>query len=461
MQVQCFGAAGEVTGSCLLLETGRHRLLLDCGLFQGSREEEERNREEFPFPLDSIDAVILSHAHLDHSGRIPLLIKAGYTGPVYAHAATRDLCRIMLKDSGYLNEKDAQWENRKRQRKGLKPVEPIYTLEEAKASMRAFRTLRYDQRRRILPGVHLRLRDAGHILGSAIVELELEANGTRRRLVYTGDLGHRGAPILRDPARVESADQIIMESTYGDRSHRSWEATWTEMAEVLDSAANSGGNVMVPAFAVGRTQELLYAMQMNYHDWGMDRWQIFLDSPMAIEATRVYSRHVDLYDAEARTGHARHDGLFDLPNLRMTRTANQSMAINRIRSGAIIIAGSGMCTGGRIKHHFKHNLWRSDSHVLIVGFQASGTLGRRLVDGATHVRLWGETIRVGAQIHTIGGLSAHADQAGLLEWYEGIAGRPPVILVHGEDDPRECLAGALRERGAKVRLPQRGEQLDL
>lgn len=461
MQAKCFGAAGEVTGSCLLLDTGRHRLLLDCGLFQGSRSDEERNREDFPFPLDSIDAVILSHAHLDHSGRIPLLIKAGYTGPVYAHAATRDLCRIMLKDSGYLNEKDAQWENRKRQRKGLRPVEPIYTLEEAKQSMRAFRTLPYDERRRILPGVHLRLRDAGHILGSAIVELELETNGTRRRLVFTGDLGHRGAPILRDPARVEAADLVIMESTYGDRSHRSWDATWTEMAEVLDSAANSGGNVMVPAFAVGRTQELLYAMQMNYRDWGMDRWQIFLDSPMAIEATRVYSRHVDLYDAEARAGHARHDGLFDLPNLRMTRTANQSMAINRIRSGAIIIAGSGMCTGGRIKHHFKHNLWRSDSHVLMVGFQARGTLGRRLVDGAQHVRLWGETIRVGAQIHTIGGLSAHADQAGLLEWYEAIAGRPPVILVHGEEEPRECLAGVLRERGAKVRLPQRGETLDL
>lgn len=461
MKIRFLGAAGEVTGSCMLLETGRHRILLDCGLFQGSHKDEQRNQADFPFRVEEIDAVILSHAHLDHSGRIPLLIKAGYTGPVYTHRATRDLCRIMLKDSGYLNEKEAQWENRKRQRKGLKLVEPVYTMDDAKRAMRSFRSLPYGEIKRLLPGVKVRLNDAGHILGSAIVELWVESNGRTVKLVFTGDLGHKGAPILRDPVRVSEADWVIMESTYGDRQHRSWEATWAEMADVLHDAGAGNGNVLIPAFAVGRTQELLYAMQLNYQAWDMERWQIFLDSPMAIEATEVYSRHGELYDDEALANRARNGGLFDLPNLHLSRTANQSMGINKVRSGAIVIAGSGMCTGGRIKHHFKHNIWRRDTHIIMVGFQARGTLGRQLVDGARYVRLWGETVRVGAQVHTIGGLSAHADQAGLLNWYEHFEGRPPVILVHGEEDPRECLAGELRARGAKVKLPSMEEAFEL
>ncbi|MBI5462498.1 MAG: MBL fold metallo-hydrolase [Gammaproteobacteria bacterium] len=459
MQLHFLGAAREVTGSCFLLDTGQARVLIDCGLIQGSPQDEARNRQPFAFDAGRLDAVVLSHAHLDHSGRLPLLIKAGYRGSIYTQRATRDLCRIMLKDSGHLQEKDAQWENSKRQRKGLRAVEPLYTVADAQTAMQYFKVLDYDTEQRIAPGVWLRLRDAGHILGSAIVELRVQANGGERRLVFSGDLGHCGAPILRDPTRVTEADLVVMESTYGDRNHRDWDSTWQELGDVLRSAREGHGNILIPAFAVGRTQELLYVFQQHYREWGLDTWNIFVDSPMAIEATEVYARHWALYDAEAVRARQQNGGVFSLPNLHMSRTPNQSMAINRIRSGAIVIAGSGMCTGGRIKHHFKHNLWRSDCHVIIVGFQARGTLGRALVDGAKHVRLWGETIRVGAKIHTIGGLSAHADQRGLLDWYGNFAHRPPVALVHGEEAAIATLGTALNERGVYVTQPRPGDVL--
>lgn len=461
MQLRFLGAAREVTGSCFLLETGQARVLIDCGLIQGSPQDEARNRDPFAFDPARLDAVVLTHAHLDHSGRIPLLIKAGYRGDIHTHRATRDLCRIMLKDSGYLQEKDAQWENTKRERKGLRRIEPLYTVADAQASMRYFKALDYGAEKRIAPGITLCLHDAGHILGSAIAELRVQTPDGERRLVFSGDLGHRGAPILRDPARLSEADLVVMESTYGDRDHRDWASTWQELGDVLQTALAGRGNVLIPSFAVGRTQELLYAFQQHYEEWGLAGWNIFLDSPMAIEATEVYARHWALYDAEAARAHRGNGGLFNLPNLRMSRTPNQSMAINRIRSGAIVIAGSGMCTGGRIKHHFKHNLWRNDCHVLIVGFQARGTLGRALVDGAKRVRLWGETIRVGAHIHTIGGLSAHAGQSGLLDWYGGFEHRPPVALVHGEEDAIATLGKLLRERGTRVTEPRAADVLKI
>lgn len=461
MQLRFLGAAREVTGSCFLLETSQARILIDCGLIQGSWKDEARNRDPFAFAPGEIDAVVLTHAHLDHSGRLPLLIKAGYRGAIYTQRATRDLCRIMLKDSGHLQEKDVQWENRKRQRKGLPLLEPLYTVADAQDCMQYFKAMEYDVERRIAPGVWLRLRDAGHILGSAIAELRVQDQGSERRLVFSGDLGHHGAPILRDPVKVPQADLVIMESTYGDRCHRDWDSTWQELGEVMRIASEGRGNILIPAFAVGRTQELLYIFQQYYKDWGLNGWNIFLDSPMAIAATEVYERHWRLYDSEAVQVRKDNGGPFSLPNLHYSRTASQSMAINKIRSGAIVIAGSGMCTGGRIKHHFKHNLWRNDCHVIIVGFQARGTLGRALVDGAKHVRLWGETIRVGAQIHTIGGLSAHADQAGLLDWYSGFQGRPPVALVHGEETAITTLGDVLRERQVKVTQPRPGEVLEI
>jgi len=461
MQIRFLGAAREVTGSCFLLETSQARVLIDCGLIQGSWKDEARNRDPFAFAPGDIDAVVLTHAHLDHSGRLPLLIKAGYRGAIYTQRATRDLCRIMIKDSGHLQEKDVQWENRKRQRKGLPLLEPLYTVTDAQDCMQYFKGMDYDVERRIAPGVWLRLRDAGHILGSAIAELRVQDQGAERRLVFSGDLGHHGAPILRDPVKVAQADLVIMESTYGERCHRDWDSTWQELGVVMRVASEGRGNILIPAFAVGRTQELLYIFQQHYQDWGLNSWNIFVDSPMAIAATEVYARHWRLHDIEAAQSRKHNGEPFSLPNLHFSRTASQSMAINKIRSGAMVIAGSGMCTGGRIKHHFKHNLWRNDCHVIIVGFQARGTLGRALVDGAKHVRLWGETIRVGAKIHTIGGLSAHADQAGLLDWYSGFQGRPPVALVHGEETSIATLGDVLRERQVKVTQPRHGEVLEI
>ena len=462
MKIEFWGATREVTGSCFLIEVGGKRLLVECGLVQGAPADEERNRAPFPFDPRQIDAVILTHAHLDHAGRLPLLVNAGYQGPIYTHSASRDLSRIMLKDAGFLNEKEAEWENRKRQRKHLALLEPLYTVQDAQAAMRRFKAVEYGETVEVMKGVTLRLSDAGHILGSAIVELWLEEGGVRRKIVFSGDLGHKGAPILRDPATVTEADLVVMESTYGDRAHRSWEATWAELDEVFADMQQGRGNILIPAFAVGRTQELLYTFKRNFDRWQLARWAIFLDSPMAIEATEVYSRHYSLFDREAGA-ERRHGGdPFDLPNLHLSRTAQQSMRINRIEAGAIIIAGSGMCEGGRIKHHLKHNVWRDKCQVLIVGYQAQGTLGRALVDGAETIHLWGEAIRVAAAVHTIGGFSAHADCDGLAEWYGRFSARPPVALVHGEPQAMDPFAAHLKAMGAqRVYMPEQGARLDL
>ncbi|HKJ50398.1 MAG TPA: MBL fold metallo-hydrolase [Gammaproteobacteria bacterium] len=462
MHIEFHGAAGEVTGSCHLISVGGRRILLDCGMIQGRRSDEARNAMPFPFDSAAIDAVVLSHAHIDHSGRIPLLIKSGFTGPVYTQKASRDLCRIMLADAAHLNERDAELENRKRERKSLPPIEPLYTISDARSAMRQFRGLDYGVKKKILPGITLRLVDAGHILGSAIVELWLEENGLRRKLVFSGDLGARDRPILHDPEYVRDADLVLMESTYGDRLHRSREETRKQVLEIVREAEHARGNILIPAFAVGRTQLILYEFARNYREWDLGRWQVFLDSPMAIQATEVYARHTELYDAEAAELWDKNSQQPMLPNLHLCRTANQSMQLNKIRSGAVIIAGSGMCTGGRIRHHLKHNVWRRDCHVVIVGYQAEGTLGRKLVDGAKRISLWGETISVCAHVHTVGGLSAHADQAGLVDWYGHFDSRPPLALVHGDPDSIEVLAEVIRRQtGATVIAARRGARIDL
>ena len=462
MHIEFHGAAGEVTGSCHLITVAGRQVLLDCGMVQGGRPSEARNAMPFPFDPSAIDAVVLSHAHIDHSGRIPFLVKSGFKGPVYTQKASRDLCRIMLKDSAYLNEKEAEWENRKRERKGLKLIEPLYTVQDAQAAMAQFKGIDYGVKKKITRGITMRLSEAGHILGSSIVELWLEENGVRRKLVFSGDLGTPNKPILRDPSFIESADFVLMESTYGDRLHRSGEETYREVVEIVRQAEKARGNILIPAFAVGRTQRLLYEFARHYDDWHLNRWQIFLDSPMAIEATAVYAKHAELYDAESRQLWQQNKKQPLLPNLHLSRTANQSMQLNKISSGAIIIAGSGMCTGGRIKHHLKHNVWRRHCHVVIVGFQAEGTLGRLLIDGAKHIRLWGETLRVKAKIHTVGGLSAHADQAGLVDWYGHFKGRPPLILVHGEIESIRCLQERIHaDLGLRAHQAQPGEQIDL
>ena len=319
INVQFFGAAGEVTGSCHLVTVGDKRLLLDCGLIQGGRKDEARNRDPFPFDPASIDAVVLSHAHIDHSGRLPLLVKSGFRGTIYTHRASRDLCRIMLKDAGFLSEKDAVWENRKRERKGLGHIDALFTVEDAKLAMRQFKGLVYAKKQRILPGVNLRLADAGHILGSSIVEFWLEDGGETCKLVFSGDLGRSGMPVLEDPAVIQHADHVIMESTYGDRLHRSWEDSHREIHNVLNDATGGKGNILIPAFAVGRTQEILYLFAKYFDEWQLDRWHIFLDSPMAIEATRVFTQNTDLFDAEAAELWRQNNTSPLLPNLHISR----------------------------------------------------------------------------------------------------------------------------------------------
>ncbi len=462
MHIEFLGAAQEVTGSCFLIEVNEKRILVDCGMIQGGRKDEARNRKPFPFKPSQIDAVFLSHGHLDHSGRLPLLVKQGFRGRIYTHRATVDLCKVLLLDAASLSVRDAEWESKKRARRGMKAVEPLYTVAEAEKSLKHLEPLEYGERYDLLPGVTVRLRDAGHILGSAVIEMWLQEGGVERKLVFSGDLGHIGAPLLRDPEIIEEADLVIMESTYGDRCHRPWDETWDELREVLHQAREGNGNILIPAFAIGRTQELLYAMQLHYQQWGMDRWNIFLDSPMAIRATEAYARHRDVFDEEASAVLPNHGRLFNLPNLHLTETPEESMAINKIHSGAIIIAGSGMCTGGRIRHHFKHQIWRPETQVIIAGFQAAGTLGRSLVEGTKWIRLWGEQIRVAAKIHTVGGLSAHAGQRGLLDWYGAFRNRPALVLVHGEEKAMDQLTEKLQDEYTVTPLrPQARDRIDL
>ena len=459
LRLTFLGATERVTGSLYLIETDETSVLLECGLIQGSRKDERGNADPLPIEIAKIDAVILSHAHIDHSGRVPFLVKAGYGGPIYAQNATRALCDIMLPDSGYLNEKDAEWENKRRTAQDKPAVSPLYTRAEAEASLALFVGIPYREWQTLGPDLAFRYHDAGHILGSAIVEIEYRGGDQVQRIVFSGDLGYRDAPVMESPQLIERADAVILESTYGDRLHRPYEDTILELGEVLSSANASGGNVLIPAFAVGRTQDLLYLMSQHRRDWKMDRWHVFLDSPMAIEATRTYARFRHLYDAPL---FAEGDERPLLPNYQATRTTEESMALNHVRAGAILIAGSGMCTGGRIHHHLKNNISRPECHLIVVGFQAYGTLGRRIVDGAETIKLWGEQYPVRAAVHTIGGLSAHADQQDLCDWYSGFKNRPPVYLVHGEPEPQRKLADVLRDRfQASVGIPKFAETIDL
>lgn len=457
-----YGAAGEVTGSCYLLEAGAHRILIDCGLFQGGADVEAMNAEAFAFSPGSIDAVILTHAHIDHSGRLPLLVKRGFRGRIHTHRATLDLARIMLKDSAFLAERDAERETRKRGRRGDPAVEPLYTIDDVASALGHFEPHEYGERIQLLPGISFCLRDAGHILGSAIIELWVDAVGIERKIVFSGDLGHSGAPLLKDCETIDGADVVLMESTYGDRAHRSWNETYAEMGAILADANAAKGNVLIPTFAVGRAQELLYLFSTHFDDWDLGRWQIFLDSPMAIEATGIYSKHTDLFDRETKTHAVQSGPLFSLPNLHLTETPDASMGINKFSSGAIILAGSGMCTGGRIRHHIQHNISKSGNHLMIVGFQARGTTGRALVDGVEKLRLWGEEHQVAAKVHTVGGLSAHAGADELVKWCCGFDGRPEFILVHGEPAATAALARTLDEdHGIRAFAPAWGAVYDL
>jgi metallo-beta-lactamase family protein len=460
MELEFFGAAGEVTGSCHIVRAGGRQLLLDCGMIQGGRDATERNREHFPFDARKIDAVVLSHAHIDHCGRLPLLVKRGFRGPIYTNPACADLVPILLKDSAYLAMREAERLNRDLP-PGARRSTALFDLADVGEALYLLDTIAYDKVREILPGVRVRVREAGHILGSSSVELWVSEGGEQRKIVFSGDLGQYDSPILQDPWRFGTADAVLMESTYGDRRHRNRNDTEREFGAVLAAAASGGGNVIIPAFAIGRSQEILYLLAKNYAQWHLARWRVFLDSPMAIEASGVYWRHHDRFDEEATRLRREFRAMPPLPNLVLSETSDDSRAINEVRGGAIIIAGSGMANGGRIVHHLKHNLPRPESHVVIVGFQAPGTLGRQLVDRRPEVRIHGRDVAVRAQIHTIGGLSAHGDQEDLLRWYDNFSGRPPVYLVHGEPSAAEAFAVKLRERGTSATVTRPGLKIDL
>ena len=454
MRVEHFGAAGEVTGSSHLVHAANRRVLLDCGMVQGGREEYKRNLAPFPFEPASLDAVVLSHAHIDHLGRLPLLAKRGFRGPVYTHVATADLARIMLEDAARLAGSDAEYESRRRERKGLRPITPWFDLADVERVLKQFVPFAYGETHGILPGLRVRLTDAGHIIGSAITELWADEDGRTAKLVFSGDIGPLNAPFLPDPTPIAEADHVIMESTYGDRLHRSRDATVAELGAVFGDAGKRGGTVLIPAFAVGRSQEILYWMGRHHDEWGLGKFRIVLDSPMAAKVIDVYRRHEGLLEREAFAGWR--DGMhpFRMPNLRINSDVEGSRALNRARDPLIVIAGSGMCNGGRIRHHLRHHLWRDSTHVILPGYQAHGTLGRKLVERHPFVVIFGERIKVAAHVHTVGGLSAHADQAGLLDWYGHFTTRPTVALVHGEDGARSVLAAKLKERfGAEVSLP--------
>ena len=463
-QLTFIGGAGQVTGSCYLLELNGRKVLLDCGMVQGRDQIREWHKFRFRFKPKDIDAVILSHAHIDHSGLLPLLVAKGFQGKIYCTQGTAELLPVLLKDSVFLYLKDLEWQNRKAARAGKKQQDPVMQLRDAERVAHLCQATAYNKRIHPMPGMELEFNDAGHILGSAIVQLWLKGQQGMRHLVFSGDLGNPATVLMNDPTQIKTADIVLMESTYGDRNHKDLDNTVTEFAAALDEAYAAGGNVFIPAFALGRSQEILYYLGVLYHQGRLKQKMVFLDSPMAINITEVYNRHFhsfDPADTDAMKKQRVGDLASFLPILKLSETVEDSMAINRFKQGAIIIAGSGMCNGGRIVHHFKHNLWKNSNHIIFVGFQAQGTLGRRLVDGDQRIKLFGQDIVVKAKIHTIGGFSAHAGQSELLQWARAIGGRPQFYLVHGELKAQEELQSLMQKQGCEVSIAQQGQTIQL
>jgi len=459
------GAAREVTGSCHLVEaSGLGRVLLDCGMHQGGDAVDRVGGKSFPFEPGTVDAVILSHAHLDHSGMLPKLFRAGFAGPVYCTPATAELLYIMLEDAWGLYERDLEFENRKRKRKGRKPTAPDYTHEDVEAVLKSCEAVPYETETSIADGAILCFHDAGHILGSAIVELHINENGNAKSLVFSGDLGNPDSVLMNDPYQPRQADLVMMEGTYGNRDHRDMGNTLSELEEIIERSAERGGNVMIPSFAVGRAQEILYHLGCLYHTGKLDGWTVFLDSPMATEVTRVYDHWLEIMDHNdvlELTEHGRESLTKFLPTLHISQSAEESMAINDVERGAIIIAGSGMCTGGRIRHHFKHRIWDSRNTILFIGFQAEGSLGRLLVDGKRRIRMFGDEFAVKAEIATLGGFSAHAGQSQLIDWATGFEPAPLIALVHGEALALQTIASKLqKDHGVECVIPSKGSRLE-
>ena len=458
MELSFHGADRDVTGSCHLLECAGKRLLVDCGMFQGGRELQEENAAELGFDAGAIDFLLLTHAHLDHCGRLPLLVKRGFHGEIIATAATRELAQIVMQDAAHMSEEDAEW--RTQHARDGKPVEALYTQDDVAAAMGLFgRVAAYGTGIDLAPGLSVSYHDAGHILGSAHVLVQVNENGRERRVLFSGDIGGAGRPIIRDPD-PPPAEIVLMESTYGDRNHRSPAESVAELVSVIAATIHRGGNVVIPTFALERAQEILYSLRAAVASGALPaQLPVYVDSPMAVSATAVYRAHPECYDAEAAALFAGGADLFGFPGLRLVRATSDSMAINRIAGGAVIMAGSGMCTGGRIRHHLVNNLPRQNASIVFVGFASRGTPARRIIDGARSIMLFGAEVPVRAQVHTINGFSAHADQAELLRWHARVGGAERTLLVHGEQGSMNALAALLPK--VPITMPGPGERLTL
>lgn len=465
MKVQLMGAARTVTGSCYIVETSGCRFAVDCGMHQGNAEIDKRNYASRSYRPEKLDFILLTHAHIDHSGLVPRLVKQGFKGPVYCTRPTLDLLDIMLRDSAHIQEMEAEWTNRKRSRQGQPLVDALYTEEDASAAIALLSPAAYDIFWEPAPGVKVRYRDAGHILGSAFLELEVSEEGGLVRLLFSGDLGRTDALIVNNPFEPsESYDCLFMESTYGNRDHKNEDKSRDELAEAIRYSYDKGEKTIIPAFAVERTQEILFVLHMLHKEGRLpDDMPVYVDSPLAIKATEIFRRHDKFFDSKAKAITEAGDNPFSVPGLVYTPKTEDSRAINERKGPGIVISASGMCNAGRIKHHLRHNLWRRGAGIVFVGFQAVGTPGRRLVDGAKSITLFGEDIKVEARIFTIGGFSGHAGQSQLLGWLKGFQQKQmKVVLVHGEEKAQETLAALIRERfGLDVDIPGYMETLEL
>lgn len=462
MRVTLHGGTDEVTGSAYLVETQKARVLVDFGMFQGTRELEAKNRLPRGTRPKSLDAVVVTHAHLDHTGRLPLIARLGYKPPLYATEATAEMAAIIMQDSARIQERDYERQNRKRKFEGKEPLEPLYTTEDVERTLELFRPLLYEEKREIAPGVEVLLTDAGHMLGSASVKLIITENGHTKNVVFSGDLGHAGQHILRDAVPFEDADVLFMESTYGDRDHRPLGDTLIQAREIIKEAVRKGGKVLIPAFAVGRVQQLLFYLGVMFHNKTVAPFPVYVDSPMAVAATNVYIKHPDLFDEGAAQFLEGGRLPEEVRTVVACETPEESKRLNSVAGPCVIMAPSGMCNAGRIVHHLKYNLPDANTSVIIVGYQAEGSLGRRLVEGAKRVTIHGQSVEVRAQIHTLNGFSAHAGRSELLSWLGAIAkSRPKLVLTHGEPEPKRSLAQAIEEQyGMQAVVPRTGDVLE-
>lgn len=456
MKVEFLGGVRTVTGSATLLEKGSLKWLVDCGMFQGGKELEERNRNIQSYRPKELSFILLTHAHIDHSGLIPKLVQEGFGGKVICTKATLDLCEVMLRDSGHIQEMETEWQNRKNKRSGKEEATPLYTVKEVEDSLRYFQPVDYDEMFLLADGVKVRFRDAGHILGSAIIEIWVEEGGEEKKLVFSGDLGNSDQPIVRDPSWVEEGDVVWLESTYGNRLHKSKDETVQEFLKIIQEAIALQAKVVIPAFAVERTQEVIYTIGQLIREGAIPSIPVYIDSPLAISATEIFKRNPDCFDQETKDLLLKGENPLELPEIIYTQTTEESKAINEDPRPGIIISASGMCDSGRIQHHLKHHLWRRESHIVFIGYQGEGTIGRRIVDGAKTVRLLGEEIAVKAHIHTLGGFSAHADQKGLLGWLSHFKNSELEVFVnHGEKKISMELGQFIRQQfHFKTTIPQ-------